>query len=127
MSGSGRQTQLSTQEILTAIGQLGPIELEKVAYHVSRLWLREATGQEAELLQAARRRRPRAFQRRYHELMQKRREENLTEAEYQELLALTDEAEAFDTRRMKAQAALAEMQQTDLDTLLHDLGLARRG
>jgi hypothetical protein len=127
MSGILRQTQLTTQEILTAIGQLGPVELEKVARHVSRLRLRKATGQEAELLQTARRRRPRAFQRRYHELMQKRQEETLTEGEYQELLSLTDEAEAFDTRRMKALSALAEMRQTDLDTLIRDLGLARHG
>lgn len=127
MSEILRQPPLTTQEILTAIGQLGPVELEKVAHHVARLRLRKVAGQEAELLQAARRHRPRAFQRRYHDLMQKRQEETLTEEEYQELLSLTDEAEAFDTRRMKALAALAEMRQTDLNTLMHDLGLARRG
>ncbi|HLK57983.1 MAG TPA: hypothetical protein VKU00_15555 [Chthonomonadaceae bacterium] len=118
---------MTTQEILTAIGQLGPVELEKVAHHVSRMRLRKVTGQEAELVQIARRRRPRAFQRRYHELMRKRQEETLTELEYQELLSLTNEAEAFDTRRMKALADLAEMRQTDLDTLMRDLGLARHG
>jgi len=127
MAGTLRQSQLTTQEILAAIGQLGPVELEKVARHVSRLRLRKAVGQEAELLQTALRRRPRAFQRRYHELMQKRQEETLTEAEYQELLSLTGEAEAFDTRRMKALAALAEMRRTDLDTLMRDLGLSQHG
>ena len=127
MSGVLGQSQLTTQEIITAIGQLGPVELEKVAHHISRLRMRKVTGQEAELLQSARRRRPRAFQRRYHELMQKRQEETLTEADYQELLAMTNEAEAFDTRRLKALAALAEMRHTDLDTLMRELGLARNG
>ena len=59
--------------------------------------------------------------------MQKRQEETLTEIEYQELLGMTEEAEAFDTRRMKALATLAEMRHTDLDTLMRDLGLVRHG
>lgn len=118
---------MTTQEIIAAIGQLGPVDLERVAHQVAQLRMRQVTGLEAELLQTARRRRPRAFERRYRELMQKRREETLTEAEYEELLSLTDEAEAFDTRRIKALSALADMRQTDLDTLMRELGLARRG
>lgn len=85
------------------------------------------TGLEAELLKTVHRHRPRAFQRRYSELMRKRQEATLTEAEYQELLQMTGEAEVFDTRRIKALSALAELRQTDLDTLMHELGLARRG
>lgn len=121
------QIQMTTQEIMAAIGQLGPVDLEKVAHHVSQLRMRRAAGQEAELLTTARRRRPRAFERRYKELMRKRREETLTESEYKELLRLTEEAEAFDTRRIKALSALAELRHTDLDTLMRDLGLTRHG
>jgi hypothetical protein len=73
-----------------------------------------------ELLKVARRRRPRAFDRRYRELMGKRRDESLTGAEYEELLRLTDEAEAFDTRRISALSALADLRQTDLATLMHE-------
>ena len=120
-----RQTQLTTQEIMAAIGQLGPVDLEKVAHQVAQLRMRRVTGLEAELLQTARRRRPRAFERRYRELMRLRQEETLTEAEYEELLRLTGEAEAFDTRRIKALSALADLRQTDLDTMMHELGLAR--
>lgn len=110
-----------------AIGQLGPVDLEKVAHQIAQLRMRQPTGLEAELLNAARRRRPRAFERRYRELMRKRQEETLTDAEYEELLRLTSEAEAFDTRRIKALSALADLRQTDLDTLMRELGLARRG
>ena len=85
--------------------------------------MRKTTGSEVELLKTARRRRPRAFQRRYRELMEKRQAETLTEAEYQELLHMTAEAEAFDTRRIKALSALADLRQTDLDTLMHEFRL----
>lgn len=121
MADVSRQTQMTMQEILAAIGQLGPVDLEKVARHVTHLRMRRVTGQETELLKTARCRRPRAFDRRYHELMRKRQEETLTEAEYEELLRLTGEAEEFDTRRIKALSALADLRQTDLDTLMREL------
>jgi len=127
MADVSRQTPMTAQEIMAAIGQLGPVDLEKVAHQVARLRMRRVTGLEAELLRTARRRRPRAFERRYRELMRKRQEETLTETEYKELLRLTDEAEAFDTQRIKALSALADLRQTDLDTLMLELGLARRG
>src|SRR5579871_4577563 len=107
MADVPRQTPMTTQEIIAAIGQLGPVDLEKVARHVARLRMKSGTGQEAELLKTARRHRPRAFDRRYRELMRKRQEETLTKTEYEELLRLTDEAEAFETRRIKAMSALA--------------------
>src|SRR5437764_1226980 len=102
MADVSRQSQMTTQEIIAAIGQLGPVDLEKVAHQVARLRMRRMVGQEAELLKAARRRRPRAFDRRYQELIRKRQAETLTEKEYEELLRLTGEAEAFDTSRIKA-------------------------
>ena len=127
MANIFRQTPMTTQEIIVAIGQLGPVDLEKVAHQIAQLRMGQVTGLEAELLNAARRRRPRAFDRRYRELMQKRQEETLTDAEYEELLRLTSEAEVFDIRRIKALSALADLRQTDLDTLMRELGLARRG
>jgi hypothetical protein len=81
---------------------------------------------EAELIRTVRRRRSRAFDSRYRELMERRREETLTEAEYEELLRMTDEAEAFDTRRIKALSELAKLRQTNPDTLMQELGMARQ-
>lgn len=59
--------------------------------------------------------------------MRMRQEETLTEAKYEELLRLTDEVEAFDTRRIKALSALADMRQTNLETLMRELGTTRHG
>lgn len=125
MSDTLGEAQLTTQEILAAIELLGPVELEKVAHHVSRMRLHRATGQEAELLQIVRSRLPIAFQRHYHELMQKRKAEMQNEEENQELLSLTNEAEAFNTRQLKALVALAEMRHTHLETLMYDLSFAK--
>lgn len=126
MADISSQSPITTQDIIVALGQLGPVDLEKVAYQVTQLRMRRSQGLEAELLQVVRRR-PRAFDRRYRELMGKRREETLTETEYEELLNLTGEAEVFDIRRIKALAELAELRQTDPETLLKELGLARHG
>lgn len=118
---------MTTQDIMAAIDQLGPVDLERVAYKVSKLRMRRLTGREAELLKAARRRRPRDFDRRYRELIRKRQDESLTKPEYQELLLMTDEAELHYASRIQALAELAELRQTDLDTLMHELGLTQRG
>ena len=60
---------------------------------------------------------------RYRELIRKRQAETLNDAEYQELSQMTDEAEAFETRRIKSLIELAEQRQTDLETLMRELGL----
>jgi hypothetical protein len=81
---------------------------------------------ETQLLHAVLRQRPRAYQRRYRELMRKRQEETLTDVGYEELIRMTGEAEAFDLHRMKALTALAYLRRTDLDTLMRELGLMKR-
>lgn len=124
------KAQLTTQELMDAIGQLSPLELAQVARYASRLRRQKISGhspREKELVRTARRRRPREFQRRYEELMRKRQAETLTDAEYQELLRMTDEAEAFDARRSEALAELAELRNTDIDSLMRELGLLRHG
>jgi hypothetical protein len=127
MEAFSNQTQLTTSDIIKALGQLGPVDLETIAHHVSELRTRKTTGQEAELLKIVLKRRLRSFQKWYRELMERRQDEMLREAEYQELLQMTEEAEAFDTRRNNALVALAELRNTDLDTLMRELGLLQRG
>jgi hypothetical protein len=120
------QTQLTMQQLLDAIGQLDAVELEKVARHVSRLRTHRKAGtsaREVELLKTARRRLPRAFLRRYRELIARRQAVTLTDAEYQELLQMGDEAEAFNVQRITALAELAQLRQTDLDALMRDLDI----
>ena len=58
-----------------------------------------------------------------HSLNQKRQEESLSEEELSQLIEMTDSLEADNVERMKALIALAHLRQTDLDTLMTQLGL----
>jgi hypothetical protein len=58
-----------------------------------------------------------------HDLDKKRKEMTLTELELQELITMTDSMEAENVGRIKALIELANIRQTDLDTLMNQLGL----
>jgi len=60
---------------------------------------------------------------RYRELMGKRRSCSLTPEEHQELLRLTDAAEAIQARRVQDLAELARLRGTSLSALVEELGL----
>ena len=62
-------------------------------------------------------------QQRYDELLEKRDARTLTPEEYQELLALTDQVEAFNVERVKALADLAQLRQVSLPEVMRQLGL----
>ncbi len=64
-----------------------------------------------------------APQQRYDELLEKRDARTLTPEEYQELLALTDQVEAFNVERVKALADLAQLRQVSLPEVMRQLGL----
>lgn len=61
--------------------------------------------------------------RRYQELMVKRRAETLAPEEHEELLRLTDAAEALQAERVRHLAELARIRGTTLDALVEELGL----
>ncbi len=58
-----------------------------------------------------------------HHLDKKRQAVTLTEVELEELIGMTDLLEAANVDRMKALIELADIRQTDLDTLMTELGL----
>lgn len=58
-----------------------------------------------------------------HSLDKKRKEVTLTELELQELIDMTDTLEAANVERITALIELAKIRQTDLDTLMTQLGL----
>lgn len=64
---------------------------------------------------------------RYHALTAKRRAENLTQEEYAELMALTNEREIAHARRMKFLVELAHLRQTSLDAVMDALGIRPPG
>lgn len=61
--------------------------------------------------------------RRYQDLMGKRRTETLTPEEHEELLRLTDAAEAIQAERVQHLAELARIRGRTLDELMEELGL----
>ena len=63
------------------------------------------------------------LQNRYDGLVAKRQEGNLTEAEYAELLALTEQVEELDARRVGYLAELARLRNTNLQSIMQDLGI----
>lgn len=60
---------------------------------------------------------------RYHELLKKRRAETLTPNLQAELIALSDQIEIANARRMEYLVKLAQLRQTSLEQLMKNLGL----
>ncbi|HYX26366.1 MAG TPA: hypothetical protein VFC23_19590, partial [Thermoanaerobaculia bacterium] len=69
----------------------------------------EFAEEEEELTEKARERLPQEVESRYRVLARKRDAESLTSAEYQELLALTDQIELFGVQRLEALVQLARL------------------
>ena len=60
---------------------------------------------------------------RYHALLAKRRDERLTPEEHAALIALSDQLEEFNVRRIESLIALAQLRHTSLEALMQQLGL----
>src|SRR5437868_2373524 len=79
--------------------------------------------EETELLQQINQGLPPATWERYHALKQKRDARALTPVEHAELLALTNEVEIWNARRVELVAALARLRQVPLRAMMDELGL----
>lgn len=116
----------TTQEILTAIERLSPVELDQVARHVKRLRIvKPQTDQqrhETELLRAIRRR-PSELGARYRALLRKLEAETITDDERQELTPLIEFSEAFAVHRLEALSELANLRQTTVPELMRELDI----
>jgi len=121
------EARLSTDELLKAVGQLSRPELEQFAVQIITLRAQRRAPSlpqaEAELLLKINQGLPPEAQRRYNELVAKRRAESLTPDEYDELLRLTDQTENLEARRMEYLAELARLRQTSLVELMKNLGI----
>jgi hypothetical protein len=60
---------------------------------------------------------------RYHALLAKRRDEQLTPEEHAALIALSDQREEFNVRRIESLIALAQLRHTSIEALMQQLGL----
>lgn len=124
------EAQLSPEELLKAVGQLSTPELDAFAQHVSTLRAERAaprlSANESVLLQQINQGLPDDTQRRFDELVFRRRAQTLTPHEHTELLALTEQIERTDARRLELLAELSHLRQVPLRRLMDQLGLRPR-
>jgi hypothetical protein len=121
--------QIDTDELLKAALQLPQVELEQFVRRLLSLKARERTSvlseREAELLEKIYQKPPAARQQRMNELIKKRQADTITPDELQELIELTDQAEAFDVARLELISELAHLRHVPLDQFIQQLGLQR--
>src|SRR5436190_23566772 len=121
------QAKLTTEDLLAAIEQLEPAEMERVSRRLLHLQARRKapnlSERDAKLLREVYRATRPEFQERFDELNSRRRAFALTPEEHEELLRLVDESEAFTVRRLEALVELAQLRQVSLPRLMKQLGL----
>jgi hypothetical protein len=83
----------------------------------------ELSQEETALLLKINRGLPAEVHQRYRELIDKRREERLTQNEHEELLRLTDEVEKRQAERLEALVELARLRDVPLRELMQTLGI----
>ncbi|NIM13234.1 MAG: STAS/SEC14 domain-containing protein [Candidatus Aminicenantes bacterium] len=119
------KAQLSTDDLMQAVKQLSPSELEGFVSHIIAFQAHQkAPGlskDESELLLKINQGVPPDIQERYDELIAKRQSETLTPGEYDELLRITDQVEKLDAARVEYLKELARIRQTSLTALMEDL------
>jgi hypothetical protein len=120
-------TNLSSDQILSALEQLSSAELERLVPRVIALGAARRAPQlapeESKLLERIEEGLPEALKTRLSELEAKRDDCSLTEAEATELLGLSDQAERLHGERLAALAELAKLRRTTLPVLMDQLGI----
>lgn len=119
--------QIETDQLLQAALQMPRQEMEEFVARLFTLKARQETPglpeKEAELLQQINQGLPPATARRMKKLIAKRDSRAITEAELQELIGITDEAERLNVERVKHLIELAALRNVTLDELMDQLGL----
>jgi hypothetical protein len=119
--------QLSTEQIISAVAHLSLPDLEQVFDYVLALQAkRKAThlsATESILLDRINKGLPSELRERFALLKSKREEESITDAEYEELSRLTDQAEELHADRIVALAELAKVRGISLPVLMDQLGI----
>ena len=120
-------SQLSTEQIISAVSHLSLPELEQVFDHVLALRAERKAAHlsaaESALLTRINQGLPAALRERLACLRAKREDESITDAEYEELTRLTDRAEELHADRMAALVELAKCRGVSLAVLMDQLGI----
>lgn len=127
MATSSQAISLTPEQLLAAVDQLDPADLKP---YVSRIIARAAqriapslSEPETVLLQKINRGLSPTTDRRYRELVAKRRAETLSSEEHTELLEMTDEVEKWQAERVRLLIELAAIRGRSLSELMVDLGI----
>jgi hypothetical protein len=122
---------MSVDELLKAVDDLSATDVEQVFDRVLFVRARHrapvATPEETTLLQEINQGIPPELNDRYETLLEKRDEETITETEYTELLALSEQIENLGVKRIEALSELAAMRQVLLPQLMKDMGIQSPG
>jgi len=120
-----RNMRLSTDELLKAVGQLSQAGLEQFVSQIIKLRAQRQvhilSQPEAQLLVKINQGLPPEIQKRYDELIAKRREESLTPDEYDELLRLSDQSENMEALRMQYLMELAGYRKVSVTELMKSI------
>ena len=100
--------------------------LGRVSYVLARRKAPHVPSREAELLKLISRHLPEKTLARYRELNTKLHNEVITELEHQEFLALVDQIEMADAKRLEYLIELAQLRDESLETLMEQVGLRLR-
>jgi hypothetical protein len=120
-------SQLSTEQIISAVSHLSLPELEQVFDHVLALQAERKAAHlsaaESALLARINQGLPSVLRERLACLRAKREDASITDAEYEELTQLTDRAEELHADRMAALVELATCRGVSLAMLMDQLGI----
>jgi hypothetical protein len=118
---------MSVDELLKAVDDLSEPDLEHLLHRTLFVRARRrgpiATPEESTLLREINHGIPAELSNRYEILADKRDDETLTEAEYQELLDTANQIEALGVKRLEALVKLSELRQVPLLQLMASLGI----
>lgn len=119
--------QIETEQLLNAAMQMPRPELERFVARLFTLKAREDTpnlsAAESALLLKINQDLPAAARRRLNELIDRRQAELVTSGELEELIQLTDQAEALGNERLKCLIELSALRDLTLDELMRQLGI----
>jgi hypothetical protein len=121
------EAQVSPDELLKAVDQLGLADLDRFVSHVLALLARRRgpslPAEEADLLLEINRGIPAEVRARLDELDARREAETLTPAEHEELLSLIARVEELEGRRVERLSRLAQLRGVSLSALMDTLGI----
>jgi hypothetical protein len=118
---------MSTKELLKAVEQLKPSELDRFVSDVIALKAQRKaprlTNAETDLLRQINQGLPPDLQKKWGQLVRKRDDRKLSPKEYRELIRLSDKIEELQANRVKSMVQLARIRKKSLDELIRELGI----